>query len=465
MQFNKWTKGSYYLSYSAKLFVLVLFLYSCDTKEEPVTPNQPTPSPPSPNAPLPTTPCATGLVDGYTDKTSYFPGEEMFIFLKGNTSEPSCRLNIYSVDGELALPIPSSIFKQEVNPNMPYSNGFGYVFSAKLILPNMKSGVYLIENRIPFIVKSADPVDVVVVYPSNTANAYSISGGKSLYSTDNQPNEVSFHRPIELQDLSKVCLKWFKTVSDVSFSYISDRDLDQYSSIEKTSVLCLVGHNEYWTRSARKNFDRFVDEGGHALILSGNTMWWQVRYSDDGTKLICYKDANEDPELNPLFKTITWDKASLEYPIISSIGADFNRGGYGLRADAGWNGFKVMRPESPLFEGLNLTAGTILSCPSLEYDGAPLLGFDAKGNPILDLNTLGFYKGEILAFDKGFRAQETYATFAVFQRTANSGIIINAGTTDWCSSNGMGGTSSDKIKAITKNALLKLVYNEAVFAP
>ena len=31
-----------------------------------------------------------------------------------------------------------------------------------------------------------------------------------------------------------------------------------------------------------------TNTGGHALILSGNTMWWQVRYNEDKTKLICY---------------------------------------------------------------------------------------------------------------------------------------------------------------------------------
>jgi hypothetical protein len=167
--------------------------------------------------------------------------------------------------------------------------------------------------------------------------------------------------------------------------------------------------------------------------------------------------------LDPLLKTIEWDKTSLQYPIVSSIGADFPRGGYGMKNDNGWNGYKIATPSSPLFEGLGLKRGDILSLPSLEYDGAPIVGFDQEGYPILDEESLNFEKIELLAFDRGFRATETTATFIVFQRTKDSGIIINTASTDWCSSSGMGGKSANAIKRITYNALHKLVNSMQVF--
>ncbi len=53
-------------------------------------------------------------------------------------------------------------------------------------------------------------------------------------------------------------------------------DLEDYSEIAGAKVVVIIGHSEYWTRRARENFDRYVLEGGNALVLSGNTMWWQV---------------------------------------------------------------------------------------------------------------------------------------------------------------------------------------------
>jgi hypothetical protein len=145
-------------------------------------------------------------------------------------------------------------------------------------------------------------------------------------------------------------------------------------------------------------------------------MWWQVRYSADYTNMICYKDALLDPESDPLLKTINWDKDELHYSILSSIGADFSRGGYGLQDDAGWDGFKISTPGSPLLKGLWLKQGDTLSLPSGEYDGAPILGFDANGYPVLDSVQLNFKKIELIGFDKGSRAgKETIGTFIVFQ--------------------------------------------------
>src|SRR5690606_5306227 len=148
------------------------------------------------------------------------------------------------------------------------------------------------------------PVDALVVYPSNTANAYAESGGKSLYSREGRPGKVSFHRPIAVESLSAVCLKWFSTLPDFTVGFIADSDMDLYDNIVNAKVLVIAGHSEYWTREARLNFDRFVDEGGHALILSGNTMWWQVRYTEDRSGLICHKEDALDPISDPLFKTI-----------------------------------------------------------------------------------------------------------------------------------------------------------------
>lgn len=412
---------------------------------------------------IPSLACKPFVENGYTEKVSYYPGEKMRVFLETRDRSERCRLTVFSVNGDSVLSVASELPEMPDIPKDASERGYDLRVAVEINVPSMASGIYLIEKKIPFIVKTHDPVDVMVVYPSNTANAYAESGGKSLYSKEDRPVAVSFQRPIPLQSLSEYCLKWFSTLEDFSVGYVADVDVDYYERINRAKVLVLAGHSEYWTRQARLNFDRFVDSGGHALILSGNTMWWQVRYSEDQTKMFCYRDATADPVSDPLLKTIEWDKPSLQYPIVSSIGADFPRGGYGMKSDNGWNGYKIATPSSPLFEGLGLKRGDILSLPSLEYDGAPIVGFDPEGYPILDKESLNFEKIELLAFDKGYRARETTATFIVFQRTKEGGMIINTASTDWCSSSGMGGKSANAIKRITYNALHKLVNGVRVF--
>lgn len=439
--------------------VLFLGLFGCLRPE--IIP----PVPVSQEPDLPSLTCQSFIEDGYTQKLSYYPGEKMQVFLESRASADICRLTFFDVSGDSVFSVASSVPMVTEIPEDASENGFAFPMAVEFEVPDLQSGVYLIEKKIPFVVKTREPVDVVLVYPSNTANAYATSGGKSLYSQVDRPQWVSFNRPIPLQSLSKACLKWFSELKDFNVGYVVDMDLDDFRSFSNTKVLVIAGHSEYWTRQARYNFDRFVDFGGDALILSGNTMWWQVRYSEEKDKLICHRLAELDPVVDPMLKTINWNEPTLEYSILHSIGAHFPLGGYGLKTDAGWNGYRIVEPSSPLFEGLALEKGQIIALPSLEYDGAPLAGFDDQGYPLIDNTILRFDDVELLAFDKGFRGVETNATFIVFRKKPGSGIIVNTATTDWCSSGGMGGPSGDVIKKITHNALTKLVNDAPVLTP
>jgi hypothetical protein len=445
---------------STVLCATLLFLASC-TKQ---TAEDPVPIIP-PATPLPTNLCASSFSLGYTDKTSYLPGDKINAFLQSKENISLCRLDIYTIDGLLAFSVASPLTIQTISANDPSVNGYGFAITSQIEIPlDLKSGVYLIEKQVPFIVKTNNKVDFTIIYPSNTTNAYSKSGGKNLYDRVDRPSHVSFLRPIPIQSNTEYGLKWFASLSNYNIGYVADRDMDDFSSIQNSSLLIIVGHGEYWTRKARKNFDRFVDGGKDALILSGNTMWWQVRYSDNN-QLICHKQPQLDPISDQLMKTIEWDNSSLQFSILSSIGADFPRGGYGLQTDNGWDGYKIVTPNSPLLEGLNLQKGGILSLPSGEYDGAPILNFNSDGYPVLDKAALNFEKIELIGFDRGSRGgKETIGTFIAFKKTVTSGIVINAASYDWCSQRGMGGRDEQAVKKITLNAIDKLLQKRPVFS-
>lgn len=439
--------------------VVLTVFYSCS--EDTIIKVDP---PPPPGPTLPEKLCRPDFSYGYTSRTSYSPGETVIGYLKGRVQVSECALVIYNVKGDSVFAVAGAMTSQAMSTDDPSRNGYGFLPSVEFKIPDdLASGIYLIENSIPFVVKPSKPVDILVVYPSNTVNAYSTSGGKSLYTTD-KPIEVSFHRPMTLQNFSRYCLDWLFSFPNVTVGYIADIDLDDYATMSNGEVLCLVGHNEYWTRDARENFDQYVASGRHAVVLSGNTMWWQVRYSDDEnkSKMICYKNL-DDPFPNPLYKTVLWNDLSLQYPIVSSIGADFDNGGYGLKADNGWNGYKIVNKDSPLLEGTDLDNGDIIECATTEYDGAPIASW-LNDIPVPDTEKMGTYKAEIIGFDYGFRVKQTVGTFIVIQPTISSGVIVNVGSTDWCSSAGMGGASGGEIKKITANALLKLLNEEPVFS-
>ncbi|MBL7859126.1 MAG: hypothetical protein JNM57_15645 [Cyclobacteriaceae bacterium] len=407
------------------------------------------------------------IADGYTNQLSVHAGDSIELYLNAYQDEPHQLIRLFDLSGKEVARYTVAIIVQDTARRKPWENGFNYKRSATVFIPNtLKSGVYLWENSIPLIIKSHHP-KIVVVYPSNTENAYNVAGGKSLYdfnSTNKKRAEkVSFLRPIPLTYHAEEFLRWMhkQDLSDVG--YITDMDLDNYPEIKKAELLIIPGHSEYWTLAARKNFDRFVNDGKNALILSGNTMWWQVRYNAKKDQLICYRDAKDDPIKSAKLKTINWNEPQLGYSILGSIGADFSFGGYGRKQDKGWDGYKITS-RSPLLEGTSLIKGSILALASDEADGAPIAAFEQNSIPRINRQALGFERIELVGFDLVMRGgKEGVATWIVFKRTKSSGIIINTASTDWCSYRGIG-TNPD-IQKITLTMISKLLKKENVFGP
>lgn len=406
------------------------------------------------------------VIDGYCSRMSVSPGDSVTLFINASEVSNNYPLRLYDLNGNKVFEKKVNVFPQKVNSTEPWKDGYMYKRTVTIKLPNLKSGVYLWEDKIPIIIKASNP-KIIVVYSSNTENAYCNSGGKSLYpyNSSNQISSpiISFLRPIGLPKHSEAFLRWFVNQPFQNVGYVSDQDLDYYNEINRAELILLVGHNEYWTLEARKNFDRFVNEGKNALIMSGNTMWWQVRYDKTRTKLICYRVGADDPIRSPKLKTVNWNDPTLNYSILQSIGVEFPLAGFGLKEDKGWDGFKVVNEKSPLLEGTNLAKGKIIPLKNDELDGTLVTGFNGMYTPVIDKHKLGFHQIEIVGYDSTFRLNRYgLATWIVFKKTKTSGTIINTASTDWCSERGMG---NKVIQQITTTMIRKLLNKENVFSP
>ncbi|HWY36116.1 MAG TPA: N,N-dimethylformamidase beta subunit family domain-containing protein, partial [Nitrosopumilaceae archaeon] len=324
------------------------------------------------------------ITDGYMDKTSYNPGDTASVFVNSVAVFNNAKLYLHNVHHKNVDSVIVNLLPQSVSPlnTKPYEDGFGYSVSFTFIIPhNLKSGMYNWENKIFFIVKNAvKNADITIIYDSNTEAAYNLAGGKCLYNSGStnsiKADAVSILRPLTTREItynrkySDGIMKWLHNLNGYNFQFICDQDMDEYSEIQNSKIIVVVGHSEYWSRQGRLNFDKFVDSGNDAIVLSGNTMWWQVRYSKDKTKIICYKNYGTDTCTNPLLITTNWTDPSLHYPDLKSIGVDYMHGGISYDTTFhGWYGYKIMRPNSPLLTGTGLSFDDTLLCKSREYDG------------------------------------------------------------------------------------------------
>jgi hypothetical protein len=218
---------------------------------------------------------------------------------------------------------------------------------------------------IPFVVRSAAPgsqARILLGVADTTYEAYNYWGGRSLYGhgcngvtvegkptvnhmwVDNdfmQPRafRVSFDRPFQsvvgykrLQTFEVPLIQWMERhgfradVCAVSDLHKLDDLLQNYR------LFVSVGHDEYWSKEMRDNVENFVANGGNAAFFSGNICWWRVRFEDDGSKMVCYKNKDFDSE------TILWrDQNRSSAPMT------------GVSGDNLWPNFPPMQPAPGQF--------------------------------------------------------------------------------------------------------------------
>jgi hypothetical protein len=406
----------------------------------------------------------TMIIDGYALRYNIKNiGDSLEVFINSKKLVKNARFNVYTSTGTIAdYVFADSIIPQKILNTEPYKNGYGYKYKVTFRFSKvLVSGVYTISKNIFFVVKNAaQSGQVAFLLHTNTHMAYNTTGGASLYTTG--VTAVSSQRPWRQDRFGAEIIKWNGT--PYAFDWYTDIDMDNYASIAPYKLLVIVGHSEYWSHEARANLDRFIAEGKNVLILSGNTLWWQVRYNADKSQVICYKTLN-DPEATGIYRTTNFHLLTGQSGV-NTIGANFVYGGYGDQVDNGWDGFKILEPKNPLFAGTNLAYKDIVSCKPHELDGAPTRFVAGKQHPVINMELMPFYKAQLLAYDLGSRNNaQTVGTFIVIQKTATSGVVVNVGNTDWCSERGMGGPHGAILKQITKNAIYLMYTSSNVFRP
>lgn len=365
------------------------------------------------------------IVEGYTDKISYTQNQKIYFYVNSKVAM-SANVSIYDINGVVVDSVALELIKQNSQTSDAYKTGYDYCVSGYFIPKNNLSlGIYFLAKKIPFIYKAVGEHDIAVVYPTNTIAAYNNFGGASLYSVlGDDPNkhtasEVSFLRPIKYNQTEiDPFFKWLRVNSefDAKSRYLSDQDMDDYHNIVGVKFLIIPGHSEYWTQQARLNLDRFVDEGHHVILLSGNTMWWQVRYGQNGDSLVCHRVGSTygttDPEQNPLLQTKNWFVPSLHYPIGATIGAEFRYAGYGRNhptakkdmnfLSKNFGGLKIVNEKSAFLANTSLKKGDVLPMFEYEMDGLPISKLNSDGVPVINDALFMPYKFDLIGYEYAF---------------------------------------------------------------
>ena len=209
-------------------------------------------------------------VEGYSDKVSYFPGDNIELYIHSLKEDIGITLINLNAPERVVLSFANVKVKKQNYTSCSFMKGCLWDKSFEFALPeNLASGYYSInlidgENKsaVSFIVKEKNPSkEIVVLASTNTWQAYNAWGGASFYkylydhpeNITTSPN-VSYLRPnptMGEMDVSDHLLgreievaKWLEE-KRFDYSVISDLDLhESIESIKNSKILVLNTHPE-----------------------------------------------------------------------------------------------------------------------------------------------------------------------------------------------------------------------------
>ncbi len=401
---------------------------------------------------------AVDQVDGgYPSKVSVAPGESIAFHISNNNAS-AYSLNIYREGAlrQLMATIPN-VSTQTYSCAEKASVGCGWPVAASFTVPiDWPSGVYTVDiprgsggrYQMIFFVRERNPGTARILFLTsvNTFHAYNAYGGGSLYDTTvPKLQKVSFDRPYSGSGLGNYTrweshfVEWAEAAG-YSMAYATTYDLEfQPDLLKPYDVVIIAGHSEYWTWDMRQRVKAFVAEGGRFMNLSGNTMWWQVRFEDNGRTMVGYKSRVDDPVKTREGSTsLNW-----KYPIADTsfliTGLHWPYGGY---PGGSGKGYYTVHADHWIFNGTGLTENQSFgkgptratSIHDKESDGLAFnCGEDGSSilGPIAGPGTPGnFTILGLTSVTSKVRNMEGVAMMGLYT-LPSGGAVFSAGTTGW----------------------------------
>ena len=370
----------------------------------------------------------------YTDQHSYYPSNNVKIYTNTNSWFPfKKKIKITDLSGNIVDVINVEITRQNQVSDDVLKDGLGYENFHEYKLPaTIQSGIYLINGKTPLIIKSKEYSEITVVYPYMNNILFQEEDDVSILTKT--PPSTSLLRTSYVDNFTKEVTTFF---SDNKFevNYVSDLDIEAVENISKSKLVVLYGKSAFWTPKMKESLMKFVVDGGNLMLATSYTMN-DVCWHSESAKRIKLYNFNERERIQ------TWATYN-QSPPEKAVGISYLNSGY---SDV--KSYKTANANHPLFKNIinpkiNIHANIFSAPPIKWYDDLPRI----------DLDSIGFYNGEILAYSKAAYHEEDKGIKGIFllQPDSLSGKIISLGTEGWCLKENLG--ENKQLQIITKNTV------------
>ena len=409
-------------------------------------------------------------LSGYTDQASVVAGETFRLMVRstlGTVTVTAYRMGWYAGAGARRVWASGPLPAPALQPPTVETIGGAKVVSAGwaplLTVPaaDWPAGSYLLVLQaggkgryVPMTIRAGSVAGaLVVVNPTATWEAYNTWGAGSLYEGKGgalPPNLVSLDRPNSdnaghfLADALPYAMRAERL--GLPTAYLTSFDLEGPDAVRAASGIVSVGHDEYWSVPMRRAVESARDTGSNLAFLGGNSVFWRIRWMQDGRVLAGYRNwATQDPVRGET-TTAKWRDAPMSHPENSLTGML-----YECFPAAG--PFTVYTPDFFLYAGTGVTRGT--SFPGLvgvESDRAYPLAGTPDSLQVVAHSAITCGAGKTTTHD------------AVYYTAGSGAGVFSAGTIQWAYAVGGpsnlstgGGAGSDFARKVTDNLFTAMV--------
>jgi hypothetical protein len=272
-----------------------------------------------------TSPAMSGEIEGYADAISVASGADVHVAVSTTAGSFGWELFRAGWYGGLGARLVASggPLAGQVQPAPSFDPVTGLIVagwtpSFAISTAGLVTGVYLVrlnaasgpQSYAIFVVRDdTRAADVTVQLSTATWQAYNLWGGANLYQTttrslpDGRALRVSYDRPYGADEdfgaglfVSKeMPLVGWLEARGYDVAYVTNSDTDR-AAVPRSRAFITVGHDEYTTLDAMTHLTAARDAGTNLIFLSGDSMYWQVRFEQGGRVQTCYKEAYQrDP--------------------------------------------------------------------------------------------------------------------------------------------------------------------------
>ncbi len=350
--------------------------------------------------------------------------------------------------------------------------GCGWPAALSFTIPlHWRSGVYSASfsrgqtyTYCLFVVRERNPGStskILYMVPYTTYQAYNNFGGKSLYDGGStggvRASTISMDRPFnynnglgQFNGYEQPFVQWMEK-NGIIAEYCTNMDLwDHPEMLSRYQVYTTAGHDEYWSKEQRDALDAFRDSGRNIALFSANAGYWQIRLSNGGHSMTCYKDAASDPMryVDPSRTTVRFRDPPLNRAEAQLFGVMY----------AGQSNFlgkpaTVSDPAHWIFDGTGVISGDSLGTNIVGYEWDDLAAASPSGTrKLLATNMLGIGFG-----GASHSVGSYYEQTPEFGYPGGSGAkVFSAGTVQWSwGLDDLGYTRPDaRIQRITSNIMM-----------